>query len=44
VIGHRYTAYFFPHDEFNDDGLSDAIRFVCVQAPANATIVSETPA
>ena len=43
VIGHRYTAYFFPHDEFYDDGLSDAIRFVCVQAPANATIVSETP-
>jgi hypothetical protein len=43
VIGHRYTAYFFPHDEFYDDGLNDAIRFVCVQAPANATIVSETP-
>jgi Dolichyl-phosphate-mannose-protein mannosyltransferase len=41
VIGHRYTAYFFPHDEFYDDGLGDAIRFVCAQAPANSTIVSE---
>ena len=43
VIGHRYTAYFFPHDEFYDDGQNDAIRFVCAQAPAGATIVSETP-
>jgi Dolichyl-phosphate-mannose-protein mannosyltransferase len=43
VIGHRYTAYFFPHDEFYDDGLNDAIRFVCVTAPPNAMIVSETP-
>ena len=43
VIGQRYTAHFFPHDEFYDDGLSDAIRFVCASAPANATIVSEAP-
>ncbi len=43
IIGHRYTAYFFPHDEFYDDGLDNAIRFVCAQASANATIVSETP-
>jgi len=43
AIGQRYTAYFFPHDEFYDDGLSDAIRFVCTQAPAGATIVSEAP-
>jgi hypothetical protein len=43
VIGQRYTAYFFPHDEFYDDGLNDAIRFVCNQAPSGATIVSETP-
>lgn len=42
-IGHRYTAHFFPHDEFYDDGLNDAIRFACVQAPANATIVTEAP-
>lgn len=43
VFGDRYTAHFFPHDEFYDDGLDDAIRFVCVNAPSGATIVSETP-
>jgi len=43
VIGDRYTAYFFPHDEFYDDGLNEAIRFVCANAPPNATIVTETP-
>lgn len=43
VIGDRYTAYFFPHDEFYDDGLREAIQFVCVTAPANAVIVTETP-
>jgi len=42
-IGHRYTAYFFPHDEFYDDGLNDAIRFVCAQAPPSALIVTEAP-
>jgi 4-amino-4-deoxy-L-arabinose transferase-like glycosyltransferase len=43
ALGARYTAYFFPHDDFYDDGLNDAIRFVCEQAPRNATIVTETP-
>jgi Dolichyl-phosphate-mannose-protein mannosyltransferase len=43
VLGSRYTAYFFPHDEFYDDGLNDAIRFVCERAPRQATIVTETP-
>ena len=43
VLGSRYAAYFFPHDEFYDDGLNDAIRFVCEQAPRNANIVTETP-
>jgi dolichyl-phosphate-mannose-protein mannosyltransferase len=43
VIGERYTAYFFPHDEFYDDGLREAIGFVCANAPPNAMIVSETP-
>ena len=43
IIGNRYTAYFFPHDEFYDDGLNEAIRFVCANAPANAVIVTETP-
>jgi hypothetical protein len=43
VLGSKYAAYFFPHDEFYDDGVDDAIRFVCERAPRNATIVSETP-
>jgi hypothetical protein len=43
VIGDRYTAHFFPHDEFYDDGLREAIQFVCADAPANATMVTETP-
>lgn len=43
VIGDRYTAYFFPHDEFYDDGLREAIQFVCANAPAHATIVTEAP-
>ena len=43
VIGNRYTAYFFPHDEFYDDGLREAIQFACANAPAGATVVSEAP-
>jgi len=43
VAGDRYTAWFFPHDEFYDDGVNEAIRFVCRRAPLNATIVSEVP-
>jgi hypothetical protein len=43
VIGRPYTAYFFPHDEFYDDGLREAIQFVCAHAPRNAMIVTETP-
>ena len=43
VLGDRYTARFFPHDEFYDDGENEAIRFVCRHAPQNAIIVSETP-
>ncbi len=42
-MGRGYTAFFFPHDEFYDDGLNDAIRFVGEAAPHGATIVSETP-
>jgi hypothetical protein len=37
------TGYFFPHDEFYDDGLREAIKFVCEQAPRGATIAHETP-
>jgi hypothetical protein len=43
ALGSGYAAYFFPHDEFYDDGLNDAIRFVSERAPRNATIVTETP-
>ena len=37
------AGYFFPHDEFYDDGLREAIKFVCDDAPAGATIAHETP-
>jgi len=42
-FGRGYTGFFFPHDEFYDDGLNEAIRFVCEHAPRDAMIVSETP-
>jgi Dolichyl-phosphate-mannose-protein mannosyltransferase len=37
------AGYFFPHDEFYDDGLREAIKFACEQAPQGATIAHETP-
>jgi hypothetical protein len=43
VIGDRYTAHFFPHDEFYDDGLNDAIHFVVLNAPPGDEIITETP-
>lgn len=38
------VGYFFPHDEFYDDGLREAIKFVCDNAPQGAIIAHETPA
>jgi len=38
------AGYFFPHDEFYDDGLREAIKFVCDEAPNGATMAHETPA
>ncbi len=38
------VGYFFPHDEFYDDGLREAIKFVCETAPSGAIIGHETPA
>jgi asparagine N-glycosylation enzyme membrane subunit Stt3 len=38
------VGYFFPHDEFYDDGLREAIKFVCENAPPGAVIAHETPA
>ena len=37
------VGYFFPHDEFYDDGLREAIKFVCDAAPPGAVIAHETP-
>ncbi|HEX5890726.1 MAG TPA: glycosyltransferase family 39 protein [Pyrinomonadaceae bacterium] len=37
------AGYYFPHDEFYDDGLREAIKFVSEQAPQGATIAHETP-
>ena len=38
------AGFFFPHDEFYDDGLREGIRYVCENAPTGATIAHETPA
>jgi hypothetical protein len=43
ALARGYTGYFFHHDEFYDDGLNEAIRFVCEHAPQRAVIVSEAP-
>ena len=44
AIGAEHVGYFFPHDEFYDDGLREAIKFVCDTAPPGAIIAHETPA
>ncbi len=44
ALGGNRIGYFFPHDEFYDDGLREAIRYVCDVAPNGATIAHETPA
>jgi hypothetical protein len=44
ALGADRIGYFFPHDEFYDDGLREAIMFVCQTAPPAATIAHETPA
>ena len=38
------AGYYFPHDEFYDDGLREGLRFVCDVAPQGATVAHETPA
>ncbi|MEA2172891.1 MAG: Dolichyl-phosphate-mannose-protein mannosyltransferase [Blastocatellia bacterium] len=43
-LGGGRIGYFFPHDEFYDDGLREALRFICETAPQGATIAHETPA
>jgi dolichyl-phosphate-mannose-protein mannosyltransferase len=44
VLAAGKSGYFFPHDEFYDDGLREAIKYVCDVAPSGATIAHETPA
>jgi hypothetical protein len=44
ALAPRKAGYFFPHDEFYDDGLREAIQFVCEAAPNGATMAHETPA
>ncbi|HKS30704.1 MAG TPA: glycosyltransferase family 39 protein [Pyrinomonadaceae bacterium] len=44
ALGGGRAGYYFPHDEFYDDGLREAIEFVCKDAPRGAVIVGETPA
>jgi hypothetical protein len=43
ALGAGKIGYFFPHDEFYDDGLREAIKFVCDAAPPGAIIAHETP-
>jgi hypothetical protein len=44
ALGGGKAGYFFPHDEFYDDGLREAIKFVTDEAPQGATVAHETPA
>jgi 4-amino-4-deoxy-L-arabinose transferase-like glycosyltransferase len=37
------AGYYFPHDEFYDDGLREAIKFVADRAPRGALVTHETP-
>lgn len=43
ALGANRVGYFFPHDEFYDDGLREAIKLVCDNAPQRAIIAHETP-
>ena len=44
ALANGRAGYYFPHDEFYDDGLREAIKFVCENAPHGSTIAHETPA
>lgn len=43
VVSETASGFYFPHDEFYDDGLREAIKFICDTAPHGAMIVNETP-
>ncbi|MBC7911380.1 MAG: glycosyltransferase family 39 protein [Pyrinomonadaceae bacterium] len=42
-VSESTAGFYFPHDEFYDDGLREAIRYVCENAPQGAIIAHETP-
>lgn len=44
ALGAGRAGYYFPHDEFYDDGLREAIKFVSDVAPQHSIIAHETPA
>jgi len=44
ALGAGRSGFYFPHDEFYDDGLREAIRFVSDIAPQHSIIAHETPA
>jgi hypothetical protein len=44
ALGAGKAGYYFPHDEFYDDGLREAIKFVSDTSPQGAVIAQETPA
>jgi hypothetical protein len=43
ALSPRPAGYFFPHDELYDDGLREAILYVCARAPQGSTLAHETP-
>lgn len=43
ALGAGRAGYYFPHDEFYDDGLREAIKHVAEHAPARAVLAHETP-
>ena len=43
ALAPRAAGYYFPHDEFYDVGLREAIKFVAEHAPRDASIATETP-
>ncbi|HYO92686.1 MAG TPA: glycosyltransferase family 39 protein [Pyrinomonadaceae bacterium] len=44
ALGGGRAGHYFPHDEFYDDGLREAIEYVCRDAPRGTVIAGETPA
>ncbi len=42
-LGMGRVGYYFPHDEFYDAGLREAIEVVCRDAPPNAVVYGEAP-